>query len=182
MKKYFVFCIAVFQLSLAHGVTKVNVNGIYYNLTPEKVGTAEVTSGESDYSGSIVIPETIEYNDFTYKVTSIGSSAFYSSKITSIDIPSTVTVIGSSAFEYCTEIEEVNIHSLQSWCTLKFGSNPLKYAKRLLINGEIIKELVISEDISKISDAAFYGYQSLTSVKIPQNIKSIGEYAFFGCI
>jgi len=129
MKKFFLFCIAVFQLSLAYGVTKVNVNGIYYYLTSEKVGTAEVTRGTSEYSGAIVIPETIEYNDFTYKVTSIGVDAFSLSKITSIDIPSTVTVINSYAFENCKEINEVKIHSLQSWCSLKFNSNPLIYAK-----------------------------------------------------
>jgi len=118
MKKFFLFCIAVFQLSLAYGVTKVNVNGIYYYLTSEKVGTAEVTRGTSEYSGAIVIPETIEYNDFTYKVTSIGVDAFSLSKITSIDIPSTVTVINSYAFENCKEINEVITH---------FSENPKEY-------------------------------------------------------
>lgn len=181
MKKFFIFCIAVFQLSLAYGDTKVNINGIYYYLTPEKVGTAEVTRGASEYSGAIVIPETIEYNNFTYIVTSIGLDAFSLSKITSIDIPSTVTFIDNYAFDGCTEINEVKIHSLQSWCSIKFKSNPLIYAKSLLLNGEIINELVIPEDISKISNYAFYDYKSLTSVKIPKNIKAIGEYAFSKC-
>lgn len=181
MKKYLLLCLVAFQISHAYGVTKVNVNGVFYNLTPEKVGTAEVTYGSSDYSGAIVIPETIEYDNYSYKVTSIGKYAFQYSKITSIDIPSSISVIGSYAFDHCTDINEVRIHSLQAWCEIQFGSNPLLYAKSLLLNGEIIRELVVPEQITRISNHAFYNYQALTSVKITKNIKAIGEYAFSKC-
>ena len=57
------------------------VNGIYYNIY--KANEVEVTyrgayidSYSKEYSGRVVIPSSVTYNGVTYRVTSIGSSAF----------------------------------------------------------------------------------------------------------
>lgn len=49
----------------------VDINGIYYNLI-EKDNFAEVTINPNKYTGSVVIPESVNYNNVTYSVTSIG--------------------------------------------------------------------------------------------------------------
>ena len=46
---------------------------------------------------------------------------------------------------------------------------------------EVIKTVVIEDDVTKIGNNAFYGCTSLTSVTIPNSVTSIGEYAFFNC-
>ena len=66
--------------------------------------TAEITGVSGQASGTLVIPETVEYNGDTYFVTSIGDKAFKSrSGFTgSLTIPNSVTSIGFSAFSYCS--------------------------------------------------------------------------------
>lgn len=46
--------------------------------------------------------------------------------------------------------------------------------------GCYLKELVIEEGVRSISESAFYGEQYLTSVKLPDSIEFIGDYAFKG--
>ena len=77
------------------------INGIYYNLIG-KSRTAEVTSSPNKYSGSITIPETVEYEGLTYSVTQIGEKAFSACfSLSSISIPGSITKIGNHAFREC---------------------------------------------------------------------------------
>lgn len=92
--------------------------------------------------------------------------------------------IGYQAFYQCTGLTSVHIDNLNAWCKIKFNnfrSNPICYAHKLYLNGELIKDLGVPNDIEKIQENAFYGCDSLTSVTIPTNITSIGEYAFYEC-
>ena len=94
-----------FSISASAGV--VEVDGIYYNISGT---TATVTSGEKEYSGDIVIPESITFENSKYSVTSIGDRAFsYCIGLTSVTIPNSVTSIGSDAFYGCTGITQTII-------------------------------------------------------------------------
>ena len=75
------------------------IDGIYYNFSGDE---ATVTMNRIvRYSGSIIIPESVNYEGKTYSVTSIGYSAFDGcSGLTSITIPNSVTIIGYRAFEF----------------------------------------------------------------------------------
>ena len=93
------------------------VDGIYYNITDATNKTVKVTyrgtsysEYSNEYTGSVVIPESVTYNGATYSVTSIGSSAFsYCSGLTSVTIPNSVTSIGNPAFYGCTGLTSVEI-------------------------------------------------------------------------
>ena len=93
------------------------VGGIYYNILSETDKTVAVTfkgttyrEYSNEYSGSVVIPQSVTYNGSTYRVTSIGTSAFYGcSGLTSIVIGNSVTSIGSSAFLSCSGLTSVEI-------------------------------------------------------------------------
>ena len=86
MKKHLLFLLLML-LPMVAIADAVEINGIYYNLlTKGKI--AEVTSNPNKYSGSVGIPEKVEYEGTEYSVTSIGSFAFDScSGLTSITIP-----------------------------------------------------------------------------------------------
>ena len=108
-----------FSISASAGV--VEVDGIYYDISET---TATVTSGEKKYSGDIVIPESITYENSKYSVTSIGKWAFiYCSGLASIAIPNSITSIGESAFEGCSGLTSVTIpNSVTSIGDLAFNS------------------------------------------------------------
>ena len=92
MKKFLLFVLTMI-LPVVANAASVEVDGIYYKLNAE-AKSAEVTSNPNYYSGSIVIPETVNYDNVTYSVTSIGAKAFYKcSGLTSITIPNSVTTI-----------------------------------------------------------------------------------------
>ena len=82
------------------------IKGIKYRLDEENL-TAEVIKG---YDGNIIIPETVVFNEVTYRVTSIGERAFANYDfITSIVIPDSVTSIGEEAFSRCESLTSIVI-------------------------------------------------------------------------
>ena len=86
------------------------VDGIYYNILSEVNNTVEVTpiSGSDEYTGSVVIPKSVNYYGITYRVTSIGDGAFwYCTGLTSVVIGNSVTSIGSDAFSGCSGLKTV---------------------------------------------------------------------------
>ena len=118
-------------------------------------------------------------------VTSIGSSAFSGcSSLTSVVIGDSVTSIGEYAFEDCSSLTEVNyLGTIDQWAEIEFGSvdaNPLFYAKKLKINGEVVTEVNLTS-ATKVSNYAFFKCSNLTSVVIGDSVTSIGSSAFSGC-
>ena len=118
-------------------------------------------------------------------VTQIGMAAFYNcGSLTGVAIPDSVVRIGESAFRYCGNLSSVHITDLAAWCRIGFvnrWSNPLYYAHDLYLNGALITELVIPDNVTSIKTCAFWSCTKLTSVKLPSRVTSIGRYAFYGC-
>ena len=104
LKRLF-FAIFLFTCCIAVSAHDFEVDGIFYNIWgDEAIVTYKGNSYDSynEYSGSVVIPEKVNYNGKTYSVTSIGSGAFYGcSGLTSVTIPNSVTSIGYYAFYNC---------------------------------------------------------------------------------
>ena len=85
------------------------INGINYRLNGW-TKTAKVIKKSDGYKGDIIIPETVVFNERTYRVTSIGERAFSGSfSLTAITIPNSVTRIGKKAFLFCDSLESITI-------------------------------------------------------------------------
>ena len=150
-----------------------SVDGIYYNITDSDANEVEVTyTSESDYTGSITIPESVTNSGTTYSVVGIGTQAFYKdSLMTAISLPSTVTSIGMQAFSYCTGLTEVEIPSsvtsLSSWA--------FAYCTGLT-------SVELPEGLYSLGQYAFYYCTGLQTVTFSESSScSIGAYAFKGC-
>ena len=196
--------------SFAHDIEVANTDGktIYYVWTNNNTelsvsyrGTRE-DSYSNEYSGSIVIPETVEYGGNTYSVTSIGRSAFWECEgLSSVTIPNNVTSIDLEAFEYCRGLTSITIpnnvssigNSAFNGCSglesIKVENSNPKYDSRNNCNAIIdnnnqlivgCKNTIIPNSVTSIGYGAFEG-SGLASITIPHNVKSISLGAFRSC-
>ena len=184
--KLFLTTIAMLLCSVMANAYDFEVDGIYYNILSSTDLTAEVTFGDTKYTGDVIIPSTITHEGKVYCVTSVGLSAFsYSSSLTSITIPNNVKSIGDNAFNLCSSLIKTNyIGDIAGWCDIKFGgalANPTFQSHNLYINDQEIQDLVIPNTVDSIYDYAFYNCFSLNSVNIPNSVKSIGSSSFQNC-
>lgn len=154
-----------------------------YNLTSVTIGNGLKIIGANtfQYSGltSIVIPNNVTY---------IGTEAFSRcSNLSSVTIGNGIETIEKGAFGKCENLKSVIISDIAAWCRIKFvqypgdtfvTANPLIYAHHLYMNGQEIKDLVIPDGVTEISDFAFIECTGLTSLTLPSCVKSIGSIAF----
>ena len=174
MKRFTLFLFS-FILSVVFSTSAlaydVEVEGIYYNLI-SKGNIAEVTKGDKEYSGDITIPSSINVNDAEYPVSIIGSSAFsYCSGLTSVTIPNSVTSIGSEVFCWCSGLTSVTIPN----SVTSIGDGAFRECK-------VLVSATIPNSVTSIGSEAFIECSGLTSVTIPNSVTSIGDRAFAYCI
>ena len=158
----------------------------YYNdeYVPTSLKKVTITGGEiNNYAFRYCY--SLTSIEISSSVTTIGENAFYNCiGLTSVTIGSGVTTIGKNAFYDCTGLTKVDISDIGAWCNISFGDsyeNPLYYAKNLYLNGELVTDLVIPNDITSIGEYAFEHCTSLTSVTIGDSVTTIGEGAFWDC-
>lgn len=118
-------------------------------------------------------------------MTEIGAYAFRDCRnLTRINIPKNVTKISECAFSGCNNLKSIFISSIEAWCRINFSApnaNPLYYGKYLFLNEDIVTNLIIPSNVTKIGKWAFYGCKSLAIITIPESVTKIEENAFKGC-
>ena len=170
MKKSLLCFLILLMMPLASMAYDFEVDGIYYNLTGSS--SVAVTYNTDPYSGHITIPSTVNYNNKSYAVTSIGRSAFHDcSGLTSIIIPEGVTSIGNEAFADCSRLTSV---------TIPKGVTSIGEGVFWGCSG--LTSVTIPEGVTSIGENAFQDCSGLTSITIPEGVTSIGDGVFYGCI
>ena len=123
---------------------------------------------------SVIIPETVK---------SLGTAIFHAcTSLTSIHIPKSVNSIAFNTFMGCNNLTTIYVDS---------GNEKFSAENGVLFNKDKTTLLcypagksgayTISESVSRINDASFYGCRNLTSVTIPNSITAISYVAFHGC-
>lgn len=144
-------------------------NGDVFYIDTVDTMTVIVTGYEgSQELHALTIPDTLAGK----RVIGIGDEAlYYCNTITSVEIPNTVTLIGTYAFAGCSFLEQTAIPA-----SVKTIGNGAFYSC------EKLATLTISAGaLEEIPEACFWGCASLSSVTIPGNVKVVGKGAFFGC-
>ena len=201
----FKFCTSLTSIVIPNSVTSIYFGAFSGcdSLTSIEIPNSVTSIGseaflDCDSLTSVVIGES---------VTNIGNCAFSDcDSLTSIEIPNSVTSIGYDAFTCCDSLTSINyIGTIDQWAQIEFASlfsNPIHYAKKLYINGELVTQanittatkinasafaccdsltsVVIGDSVTSIGHHAFSSC-SLTSIEIPDSVTSIGDYAFCGC-
>ena len=189
-------------LSIAMQASVFTVNGIKYGTDlqdglriweNEYEGFVIVLGLEDQsYIGSLVIPESVTYNQKGYKVKYIDYKAFKDCEgLISVTIPNTVVGIGRYAFQGCVNLTQLNIPPSVMYVYFKAFENTAWYNSQP--DGILCKDNVLFGykgeqpeghlDISKgtrvIAEYAFKGCFDVTSITIPSTVMSICQGAFF---
>lgn len=133
--------------------------GIYYDkLSDTEVAVTfkgESATSQMEYVGDVVIPSTVDIEGVSYNVTAIKNGAFQKCTITSVKIPEGVKSIGTSAFQGCTELDEIEIP--EGVTSIKNG----------LCNGCTgLMSVIIPASVESIGDLAFQNCISLEMIKV----------------
>ncbi len=200
-----------------HGCQGINKVVLHDNIT--KIG--DDAFWNCDGFSEIVIPDSVTYlgerafyncDNLRYVtlgrgITTVKSNAFNGCPdLISVYVPSSVTNIEDSAFpgSWNTEgIRKVYIDDIKAWMNINFEGQAL-FGTLLYEGNNLVKEVTIPEDMTRIpfgpftgcasvqnvilhnkvtevSGGAFERCQNLKSINIPKGMKKIGGYAFSHC-
>lgn len=205
MKKFYV-SLLLFLLGTCCLFASETIDGINYELNNTD-RTATVVYG--GYSGAIVIPESVTYNNREYKVTTIAENAFrkwysgsygyghYSTNpnLISVKLPSSITSIGKEAFAGCTSLNSVEISEGVSSLTIDasafYGCKALnsiylpsgvtRIEEQAFADCSSLAYVTLSDGLTYIGDYAFGALQKLSSITIPTTVTSMGMAVFYNC-
>ena len=173
----------------------LNIEGLY-NLMSDVSSSCELYIRGIKVEGNIVIPDgvtSIPGSAFRYQtgitsvtipdsVASIGNSAFYGcSSLTEVTIPGSVTRIGNYAFYNCTTLSTLNWNAVNASVIASGFVSENQVFGNAGTGGNGIS-VTFGDSVERIPDYLFYArnsnYPKIAGIKIGNNVKSIGSYAF----
>ena len=170
-KSFIVF--VVMMLMTTSSASAEVIDGLCYDLNSDtKTATLLPKTNNEKYSGDIIIPEKVKDNDGEeYVVTEIGPRCFEDcSGLTSISIPSSVTLLGEGCFWDCSGLTSITIPSSVTY----MGINCFSGCSGLT-------SIDLPSSVTALDYYFFSDCSSLTSITIPSSVTRLGLYCFSGC-
>ena len=110
------------------------------------------------------------------------------SSLTSLDIPASVVSVGSSAFPSQLYVREGGVSYVGSWavgCDANVANVTLRTGTVGIADYAFgychLTSITLPQGVKSIGVSAFYNCDDLTSITLPQGVKSIGDKAFYSC-
>ena len=170
----FVGCSILTNIYITDVATWCNIEGLYSLMRHEN-------NNKNLYLDDVLVIDLVIPNG----VTAICSDAFYHcSALKSVTIPDSVTEIGYCVFGGCSALTNIYMTDVAAWCNIKGLYDLMECnnnSKNLYLDGVLITDFVIPDDVTEISRSAFRGCTSIISITISDCVTSIGHYAFQGC-
>ena len=170
-----------------------------------EAGTATATiKGINNYTGTVQLHFTIEFGDFENGTLHISENVgfskaeqrpwhHYASEITSVEIDSTVTVLGDWAFYGLSNLEEINLpNSLteigdsafaqcDNLATINLPDSLTTIGANAFSQCGSLSAIDLPDGLTGLGDYAFYQCDHLSAIDLPDGIGSIGAYVFYQC-
>ena len=143
--------------------SELTADGFKYKLN--SAGTAVIT-GATTTSGALIIPTSLGGKS----VTEIADFAFWNTNITSVTIPSSVTVVGDCAFAECKNLTSV---------TFK-GNGDVEVQAAAFRNCTALTELDLT-GVKYLRNNAFANCTALYRVDCPKSVTYFGANVFYNC-
>ncbi len=127
------------------------------------------------------------------KLNTIGDNAFCNGKFTSIQLPETVTQIGTGAFQNCSNLKSIQIPSkIKVLFQMTFSNcralESIVLPNQLMMLGSNcfnncfqLKTIVLPNSLEVIGASCFAYCKALSSIAVPNGILAIGANVFVGC-
>ncbi len=165
---------------------------VYADFTyTESNGKLTITGYAGD-AADLVIPSEIN----GMEVESIQTRAFgHRLNLKTIEIPSSITIIGNSAFINCTELTSVTFvknsqlttiaayafSGCSSLTSIEIPPSVTTIAREAFVGCSSLISVEIPLSVTTIEVGAFSGCSSLTSIEIPSSVTAIETFAFEDC-
>ncbi len=171
LKRTGVTAALIVALGLGASAQTFLYDGLVYKASGNKLTVQSVSGSKKPvpengdcpehYTGAIVIPDKVPYNNKNYIVTSVGN-AFKGEPITSIVMSNTVTTVGIGAFQDCTDLASVTL-----------SESIAKLQQNMFTNCTSLKEITIPGGVTKFPSSLFKGCTALEKLTVLQGDEPI---------
>lgn len=162
-------------------------DGIYYKITSDS--TVSTSEGEKEYHGAIVIPDVVEYNKKTYKITKV-SGFRHSPYVTEVTIPKYTDTISGFYFRVCNlsggpgvkSVEKDSIDDTRDTSVVTIPSS----LRKVYFNADNCKNVYFSIHTTTMLGGGYEGFSSpfpstLKEIEFGENVERIPNGLLYGC-
>ena len=165
------------------------VNPLIYEYTLNQTSDGYVLTkflGDTN-AGAVSVPAVIKDKP----VTELGKNLFAGANFHTVNLPSSVAVIGDGAFSYCKNLLSVNTVNVKSFgeacfdscsrlSTIDLSTATVIYAKAFR-NCSSLTQVTIPSTCTALARETFSNCEKLKTVNLPSSVTTIREMAFSGC-
>ena len=168
------------KLFIPEGVEHIGEGAFWYCISLKDIQLpASLTIIENKILEGTAISDIIIHDSVTH----VGKAAFGHTNLKSVAVPASVKKIDNNPFEYCSNLERINVEEQNSEYFAVDGVLFNK-RKRLLVAYPASRKgdfYSVPEGTFGLGISAFSGANNLTGVFLPESVEEIGSEAFAEC-